>query len=114
MSYGHAYLEGVMDLDGTLGKMLEAKAFCEERELSYPVEVMEYFSGLDIDIEGPESYIRGELQRVLLASAGGESSRGGAGMHVDLGSGNMDRWVEFDISEIPEGVKRLRLTIDFD
>ena len=60
-----AYLIGVVDMDGLFHQMLEAKRFIDGANLSYPIEVKEYFGNLAGE---SESYIREEMAEILLAS----------------------------------------------
>lgn len=107
-----AYLVGVRDMDDVFKGMLEAKQVCERMDLSYPKEVAEYFGEC---LDESESEIRRQMQHALVVALGAEGpARPGKGVSVEAGSGDMDRWVEFDLSDIPSDVKRLRLTLDFD
>ena len=51
------------DMDGEFYKMLKAKKFCEENELTYPKEVIEYFKGME---EESEETLRHEFLTVDL------------------------------------------------
>lgn len=37
------YVQAFRDMDGEFKRMIEAKEFCDERKLSYPIEVETYF-----------------------------------------------------------------------
>jgi len=88
---------GIPDTDSEFVKMLEAKAFCEERGLSYPQEVEDYFGPL---VNESEEVIRREKRNVDLSTHGLNIAR--------KWNADMEDGFEIDVVDIPKDIKAIR------
>lgn len=85
-------VKGVRDLDGKFASMMKIKLACDEAEVDYPIEVREYFRFPD----GPEDYLRREMEEVSLCDCVEQYFRDGT------------HGFEVDLSKVPEEVKSIR------
>ncbi len=85
------HVTGIRDKDVIFKKMMEAKKFCDDRQLSYPKEVSDFFGKL---IREKDSYIEEEFTHVSVPHREwvGEFSNG----------------FEIEVAEIPKDTKVLR------
>ena len=81
------------DMNGEFKKMLEAKKFCDERELSYPAEVRTYFGNC---ADQSEESIAQELLTIVTKD------------WVKEWSGDYGQGFEVDVASIPKEVKTIR------
>jgi len=107
MGYPSTYLIGVRDMETKFSEMMEAKLFCDARNLSYPKEVQEYFGD---QVGESESYLRSEMEHITLAGVGGDGiCNWTKSMPVRDVSDEDTTAVEIDLKDLPEGLKALRL-----
>lgn len=92
------YVTAFRDMDGTFARMLEIKQFCDEKHVSYPKEVTDYFG----------EYVSPSDSETKLAEELGEIN-----VHDKL-----RRWhdtdgygYEIDMADIPKEVKTLRFYV---
>jgi hypothetical protein len=88
-----SHVTAFRDQDGKFKEMLEAKLFCDQKKLSYPKEVSDYFG--TYARESVEC-IKGEMLTVETKGFVKE-------WHNDHSEG-----FEVEVKDIPEGVKTLR------
>jgi len=86
-------VQAFRDMNGEFARMLEAKKFCDERKLSYPKEVDEYFQG-DADLD--EHSLREQFLEVNISSAVTE-------YRDDYSEG-----YEVEVAKLPKDVKTIR------
>ena len=89
----HSYVVAFRDLVGDFEKMLKARKFCDENNLSYPKEVTEYFGKR---IKYSEDDLREEMSEVNIDKI------------VREYSGDMLDGFEIDVKDIPAEVKTIR------
>jgi len=106
-----AYLIGVRNMDGTFDRMMVAKKFCDEQELSYPAEVAEYFGHL---ADESEAYIREQMAEIILAYGTGSGWRTERGdVPIEIGAGDMTKWASINVADIPEGIESLKVMLSW-
>ncbi len=111
MSDVTASLIGIRDMSGEFSKMLSAKKFCDDKKLSYPKEVQEYFGEL---VDEDEDTICSEMQHLPLIEISGEGlEKRNTKVKARDCSRNETVCYEFDLSEIPAGLKALRLEMSW-
>lgn len=90
-------VSGVRDLDGQFAKMIAAKHACETAEVGYPVEVKEYFSAGDYEVECDEDTLRQAMEAVNIDNATKE-----------IGDADSSGY-EIDVKKLPNEVKAVRV-----
>lgn len=113
MSAPSIYLIGIRDMEGKFKEMLEAKAFCDERGLSYPLEVANYFGDL---VPETEEYIRGEMERISLVGMDGHGHcmvTGATTIRSEVGKAEMLNWFDVSLDDLPSGLRALRVMISW-
>lgn len=88
------YVQAFRDMDGEFKRMMEIKKFCDERDVSYPVEVAQYFGS---SISESEKYITEEMLQVKLPTSAIEEFRD-----------DMREGIEINVANIPKEVKTIR------
>ena len=89
-------VSGIRDLDGKFSQMIEIKKLCDEANVGYPVELVEYFREHG-DAERVE-YLRKEMEEVDIFDALVETSGGGSNHY------------QVDLSKLSSEVKAIRFT----
>jgi len=83
---------GVRDLDGKFAKMLAVKQACDEANVSYPLEVVDYFEG---EAHETPRYLVGKMEEVKIK----------VNQSTDLSSTNT--WTVV-LADLPPDVKAVR------
>ena len=98
--------------DMILGYWKPHGEFCDKRKVSYPKEVQEYF-GDDL-VDESESYIRSEMQEIDLLGFGGDGiSDWATSIPYEICDEEMTACLEIKISDIPSGLKALKMKLSW-
>lgn len=89
------------DMDGEFSRMLDIKQFCDQKKVSYPQEVKDYFKDVDLEDYTPDGDLDdGDLHDAMLK--------------VDI-SAALQEWsddssegYEVDVAKLPSDVKTIR------
>jgi hypothetical protein len=89
-----SYILAYRDMDGEFAKMAEVKAFCDEKGVTLPKEVEEYFGKYSLD---PIEYCKEQMSEVILPNGVFKKSQDDSREFFDV-----------DISKLPKEVKIIR------
>lgn len=99
------YICGVREADGKLGQMVDLKLLCDQNNMSYPPELVEYFEGTEaLDLATRDDAIDAATETNLRYDLNIDGLTTG---DVEYGRGML-----VDLAKLPSDITKLRIYMD--